>query len=361
MGLVLRDLGQEYASWDALLQIALERHPKSYLEVGTRYGDSLLRVLAGSAPKKLERIVIADIWHESYFGANNNGTQFDRSHKHVERFLTGMGYRPDQVTYLDGDSAKTVPTLDKREPFDLILVDGDHNFETPNSADMDLENCWPLVAPGGLLVFDDVSSDQKMAELFTRFFKGAPDIAASYIRMDKKFGVAIAERESHALETSKIRDLVLNQFPSYFGANPDVSKGIDIGCSRDPLTRYCVAYDRSNWPEVTVRGEADKLPFENESFDWVWSSHCLEDFEDTNAVLAEWLRILKPGGTIGLYVPHPDYYHGGNSDHKHAGFTPEELNEKLTALGCNLLFAKTDSNSTPGIDRYSSLVIARKV
>lgn len=350
MSLVLKDLGQEYAVWDCLLQISLEAHPKSYLEVGTRYGDSLLRVLAGT---RLERIVIADIWHESYFGANNNGTHFDRSHKHVERFLTAMGYRPDQVLYLDGDSAKTIPMLDKRMPFDLVLVDGDHNFESPTSATSDLFNCWPLVASGGYLVFDDISEDQKMAELFQQFKNNVMDMEAAYIRMDKKTGVAVAQKKSNNLETSKIRQHVI----SYFRGD----NGIDIGCSRDPLTRFCVAYDRSDYPEITHRGEADKLPFEDSKFDWVWSSHCLEDFAETEQVLTEWLRVLKPGGTIGLYVPHPDFYHPNNTDHKIPGFRIEELTGMLRKLGCEPMMTKLDNESTPGVDRYSSLVIARKL
>lgn len=350
MGLVLRDLGQEYAAWDALLQISLATHPKSYLEVGTRYGDSLIRVLAGT---RLDRIVIADIWHESYFGANNNGTHFDRSHKHVERFLTAMEYRPDQILYLDGDSAVTLKFLDKRLPFDLVLVDGDHNWDSPTSATSDLFNCWPLVAPGGFLVFDDISEDQKMAELFTSFKNNVTDMEAAYIRMDKKTGVAVAEKKSNALETSKIRQHVIGYFRG--------DNGIDVGCSRDPLTRFCVAYDRSDYPEVTHNGEADKLPFEDAQFDWLWSSHCLEDFEDTNAVLAEWLRVVRPGGTVGIYVPHPDFYHGGNSDHKHAGFRIEELTGMLKTLGCEIVMTKLDNESTLGCDRYSSLVIARKV
>ncbi len=347
MGLELRDLGQEYCVWDALLQISLEAHPTSYLEVGSRYGDSLLRVLIGCAPRKLDRIVIADIWHDSYFGQNNNGTHFDQSHKHIERMFTSIGYGPEQVLYLDGDSAKTIPFLDKRQPFDLVLVDGDHAYP---AATADLFNCWPLVAPGGYLVFDDIGSDQGMADLYTSFTKNVTDVAASYIRVNKKFGVAVTQKESRALETSKVRSQVLQYF---HGDN-----GIDIGCSRDPLTRYCVAYDRSDWPEVTHRGEADKLPFEDKKFDWLWSSHCLEDFEDTSAILAEWLRVLKHGAAIGLYVPHPDFYPGGNSDHKHLGFRIEELTGMLRSMDCEPIMTKLD-NEEP--NHYSSLVIARKL
>lgn len=141
-------------------------------------------------------------------------------------------------------------------------------------------------------------------------------------------------------------------------------KGIDIGCSRDPLTPTCVAFDKDNWPEVTQRGDASALPFADEEFDWLWSSHCLEDFEDTGAVLSEWLRVLKHGGLIGLYVPEPTWYAmfgSGNSDHKHPGFTIEHLCEKLLSRGCGILNSKIDSDvSVKGQPHYSTLVIARK-
>lgn len=316
--------------------------------MGTRYGDSLIRVLSAS---RLTRIVIADIWHESYFGANNNGTGFDRSHAHVERMLKAYGYAPGDVMFLDGDSAKTVPYLDKRDPFDLVLIDGDHDYIP---AQTDLMNCWPLVAPGGLLVFDDVGGDQKLMEMVTSFrAQMGRDVAALYTRMNKKFGVAVLEKESTAGETSKVREMVL---PYFKGEN-----GIDIGSSRDPLTRRCVAFDRSDYNEVTCRGDARALPFKDSTFDWVWSSHCLEDFEDTNAVLEEWLRVLQPGGTIGLYVPHPDFYTPNNTDHKHPGFRIEELMGMLLAHGCQILATKVDKESTPGVPRYSSLVIATKL
>lgn len=359
VNLVLKDLGQEYCLWDALLQIAQEYPIKSYLEIGSRYGDSLMRVLMGAESRMsrkvihevpaLDRIVIADIWHESYFGGGpGSGTGFDRSHKHIVRFMNSLGYTGEQVIFLDGDSAQTVPLLDKRVPFDLVTVDGDHEV---TAAAKDLFNAWQLVAPGGFLVFDDVN-DQELSQLFTAFTKSVSEIGASFIRQNKKEGVAVAWKQSHNLETSKIRDQVISYFKG---------EGIDVGCSRDPLTRSCVAYDQSDWPEVTVRGPADKLPFPNEHFDWLWSSHTLEDFEDTDAVITEWLRVLKPGGTIGLYVPNPDYYLPNNTDHKKAGFRELELELLLKHHGCETVLIRLDVESTPGVDRYSTLAIARKL
>lgn len=192
MSLVLRDLGQEYAMWDALIQVSSEVHPKSYLEIGSRYGDSLLRVIMST---KLERIAIADIWDVSWFGPDSgSGTLFDRSHAHIERMLTHFGFSPEQVTYLDGDSRDTVPTLLGKQTFDMALVDGDHDFNKPDSFTTDMKNAWALVNPGGYMICDDVN-EKHMHDKCEAFYKSQEDVAASYWRNGKKWGVCVIEKK----------------------------------------------------------------------------------------------------------------------------------------------------------------------
>lgn len=50
---------------------------------------------------------------------------------------------------------------------------------------------------------------------------------------------------------------------------------------------------------------AKPLPFENETFDLIYASHILEHivWYHTETALAEWVRILKPGGTLEVWVP----------------------------------------------------------
>jgi predicted O-methyltransferase YrrM len=43
---------------------------------------------------------------------------------------------------------------EKAEAFDLVLVDGDHSYEGGMA---DLVNVWPLVKPGGCVVFHDIT------------------------------------------------------------------------------------------------------------------------------------------------------------------------------------------------------------
>ena len=78
--------------------------------------------------------------------------------------------------------------------------------------------------------------------------------------------------------------------------------GIDIGAGPDPL----------RVPAGTVRawdvqdGDAQKMAgVPDNTYDFVYSSHCLEHMWDVPEALSNWVRILKPGGA--LYVVIPDY------------------------------------------------------
>jgi SAM-dependent methyltransferase len=49
-------------------------------------------------------------------------------------------------------------------------------------------------------------------------------------------------------------------------------------------------------------GSGDRIPFEDGEFDVVVSGLALNFMPDTGAALAEWRRLVKPGGSIGAYV-----------------------------------------------------------
>jgi SAM-dependent methyltransferase len=58
------------------------------------------------------------------------------------------------------------------------------------------------------------------------------------------------------------------------------------------------------------------------SYDFVYSSHCLEHMSDVHETLINWVRILRPGGILYLAVPDFILYEKGiwpsqfNPDHK---------------------------------------------
>jgi SAM-dependent methyltransferase len=73
------------------------------------------------------------------------------------------------------------------------------------------------------------------------------------------------------------------------------------------------------------------LPFEDNSQDAVFSSHCLEHIADYKGALREWFRVLRVGGFMVVSVPHQYLYEKRNAlpsrwnlDHKRF-YTPASL------------------------------------
>jgi SAM-dependent methyltransferase len=113
-----------------------------------------------------------------------------------------------------------------------------------------------------------------------------------------------------------------------FTARYFVGRGIDIGCGPDPLGRQralgawpgmasCDEWDIEDGDAQLMQGVPD------ESYHFVYSSHTLEHVRDPVETLANWWRILKPGGYLIVAVPDEDMYEQGvwpptfNTDHKH--------------------------------------------
>jgi SAM-dependent methyltransferase len=71
--------------------------------------------------------------------------------------------------------------------------------------------------------------------------------------------------------------------------------------------------ERLRWAEEhgiqaeLVHGDAQRLPFEDASFDAVLMTEVLEHLPDDGAALSEVLRVLRPGGTLAISVPHARY------------------------------------------------------
>lgn len=112
-----------------------------------------------------------------------------------------------------------------------------------------------------------------------------------------------------------------------------MGRGLDIGCGPWKVFPNVIGYDsHPSWRQigVDVFGDARKLDlFADGCMDFVFSSHTLEDLEDTEATLKEWWRVIKPGGRLVLYLPHKDLYPnigqpGANPAHKH-DFHPDDI------------------------------------
>ncbi len=112
---------------------------------------------------------------------------------------------------------------------------------------------------------------------------------------------------------------------------------LDIGCGAEKVWPHFVGVDSfkdvhlfGTLVKADINSDAEDLSvFGSEQFDCVFSSHTLEHIEDHRAALREWWRLVRPGGTLILYLPHRDLYPrigqpGSNPDHKH-DFAPEDI------------------------------------
>jgi predicted SAM-dependent methyltransferase len=95
---------------------------------------------------------------------------------------------------------------------------------------------------------------------------------------------------------------------------------IDIGCGSDPIP-YKYAKSVRSWD--LADGDAQYMEsIPDESFDVIWASHVLEHMVDVPTTISHWMRILRPGGEMMIFVPHFIYYEKCrwpslyNSDHK---------------------------------------------
>lgn len=83
-----------------------------------------------------------------------------------------------------------------------------------------------------------------------------------------------------------------------------------------------------------LQGDGRYLHWFNDGvLDYVYSSHLLEDFVDTNVVLGEWCRVLRRNGKLILLLPDQQIYQkfSSNEHHKHADFGPVFVKQRMPA------------------------------
>lgn len=79
-------------------------------------------------------------------------------------------------------------------------------------------------------------------------------------------------------------------------------KGIDPDPGAHGVGRYASAMDAQISTDIQ-QGMAEALPFEDNSFDVVFSSHVLEHVQDRQKSLEEMQRVAKPGAVIIVGMP----------------------------------------------------------
>lgn len=152
--------------------------------------------------------------------------------------------------------------------------------------------------------------------------------------------------------------------------------GVDLGSQGDPVIPTAIGLDLPNDEflryngghsprgPIQLRGHAEKLPFDDKSLDYVFSSNLLEDYQYWGPVLKEWVRVLKLGGKLVILVPDRERWklamergQLGNPAHQHEGRVGE-LSTYAENLGLEVI---QDSLADPeGVD-YNVVFIAQKL
>ncbi len=115
-------------------------------------------------------------------------------------------------------------------------------------------------------------------------------------------------RFQYRSETSKVRHWVL---PYCTG------KGCDIGFGGDKVLKtdcdgidFPQPYTHTGKDKVDIGCDVikDDIPVPDNTYDYVYSSHLIEDFTDTKDALRKFIRILKNGGNLVLVFPDQPKY-----------------------------------------------------
>lgn len=142
--------------------------PANYLEVGVRRGRSMAQVIVESPATHCFGF---DMWIPDYSGVENPGPEF------VLNEFRRLGAQQLPV-FIKGNSHETLPAFwanpQNPQSFDLIFIDGDHSYE---GAKQDLDLAFAHLAPGGALLFDDIShpSHLELYPLWNEYKKRYPE------------------------------------------------------------------------------------------------------------------------------------------------------------------------------------------
>jgi SAM-dependent methyltransferase len=163
-------------------------------------------------------------------------------------------------------------------------------------------------------------------------------------KVRRKLGIPV----HYPSETSKVRHLVEPYSTGY---------GCDVGFGGDKLKKDSVGIDlarpyaQTGYDKVDIACNVieEEIPVPDNTYDYVYSSHLIEDFEDTKDGLRKFIRVLKDGGKLVLVFPDQKKYEAHcratgqplNIYHKHAdmglNFMVQRLKE-IPDINFNILF-----------------------
>lgn len=199
-------------------------------------------------------------------------------------------------------------------------------------------------------------------EACTSYFKKSHEFLE--VQQDEGYLVLLPKLKTTS-ETSKVRHLILPFIQ-------DAEKVADIGFGGDKIISnavgidYEVPYTYTGDDHVDIGCDVlEGIPVDDHAFDCVYSSHLIEDFEDTKSILREFIRILKPNGMLALVVPNEVIYREHclktnqqyNSHHKINHMDANYLESTLKSMAVNFEVLYKENL----IIDYNSILIVRLI
>ncbi|MEK9727487.1 MAG: class I SAM-dependent methyltransferase [Candidatus Margulisiibacteriota bacterium] len=298
---------------------------KTFVETGTGMGQSLFY----AAQHDFLRFYSIEFNHVIY--------------KKVSRI-----FNEDFITIIHGESGKELPKILRSLNNDPILFFLDAHF--PSGADFGLgsysdfsdDEAWlpienelkiikefrplnkDIIIIDDLRLFDksfqlnplpnEISVKEDVLTLCEDLFKSTHQ----FLKIKKDEGyLVLLPRQIYKSETSKVRDRILPYIK-------DCKFITDIGFGGDKIVPEAVGIDFENPyaytgdDAVNIACDVTKgIPVKDNTYDCVYSSHLVEDFEDTEQILTEFIRILKPNGILATVVPNEVEYKRYCKQHNH--------------------------------------------
>lgn len=182
-------------------------------------------------------------------------------------------------------------------------------------------------------------------------------------KLQRKIKRVLGIKELHGSETAKVRHLVLAYCTGY---------GCDIGFGGDKIKKencagidYAKPYAYAGKDKVDIACDVmnEPIPVKDNTYDYVYSSHLIEDFEDTLKGVKEFIRILKNGGNLILVFPDQKKYEEHcrqtgqpvNIYHKHGDMGLNYMKRILSNAGVSF---EVQLESDCDID-YNVIIVAR--
>ncbi len=117
-----------------------------------------------------------------------------------------------------------------------------------------------------------------------------------------------------------------------------------------------------------VKGDARAVPYKDNSFDVVFSLGVVEHFPETDSAIAEHFRVLKPGGTAIITVPHKSFStpfrwamywlkyreYGTFEETLGRNLTSQELANMIQSGGGRIVAIRTAGFYLPGLSSLSN-------